>query len=147
MHVGAAWGWGGVLWMSVDKGIPPTSPSDASSLNPTIKWRNQTEAIQELKKKIFPNGFRTETIPWWLRWSRWSRICLQCGRLRFNSWVRKIPWRREWLSTPVFLPGEFHGQRNLVSFSWWGLNEWDTTEQLTCSLSLGVRADILEATE
>jgi len=34
----------------------------------------------------------------------------------FKAWVRKIPWRREWLPTPVFLPGEFHGQRSLESF-------------------------------
>ena len=32
---------------------------------------------------------------------------------RFNPWVEKIPWRRKWLSTPVFLPGEFHGQKSL----------------------------------
>ena len=38
-------------------------------------------------------------------------ICL----LVVSSWVRKIPWRREWLPTPVFVPGEFHGQRSLVS--------------------------------
>ena len=31
-----------------------------------------------------------------------------------DPWVGKIPWRREWLSTPVFLPGESHGQRNLL---------------------------------
>ena len=31
---------------------------------------------------------------------------------RFDPWVRKIPWRREWQPTPVFLPGEFHGQRS-----------------------------------
>ena len=37
--------------------------------------------------------------------------------------VRKIPWRREWLPTPVFLPGEFHGQRNLVGYSPWGGKE------------------------
>jgi len=30
--------------------------------------------------------------------------------LHFNTWVRKIPWRRQWQPTPVFLPGEFHGQ-------------------------------------
>ena len=41
-------------------------------------------------------------------------------RLGFNPWVRKIPWRREWLPTPVFLPGEFHGQRTLVGYSPWG---------------------------
>ena len=35
----------------------------------------------------------------------------------FNPWVGKIPWRREWLPTPVFLPGEFHGQRSLMGYS------------------------------
>ena len=35
-----------------------------------------------------------------------------CGRPRFDPWVRKIPWRREWLATPVFLPGEFHGKES-----------------------------------
>ena len=34
----------------------------------------------------------------------------------FNPWVRKIPWRREWQPTPVFLPGEFHGQRSLAGY-------------------------------
>ena len=38
----------------------------------------------------------------------------QCRRLGFNPWVRKIPWRRKWQPTPVFLPEEFHGQRSLV---------------------------------
>ena len=42
---------------------------------------------------------------------------LQCGRLRFHSWVRKIPWRREWLSTPVFLPGESQEQRSLAGYN------------------------------
>ena len=43
-----------------------------------------------------------------------KKICLKCGRPRFNPRVGKIPWRNEWLPTPVFLPGEFHGQRILV---------------------------------
>ena len=38
-------------------------------------------------------------------------------RDRFNPWVGKIPWRRAWQLTPVFLPGESHGQRNLVGYS------------------------------
>ena len=41
----------------------------------------------------------------------------QCRRRRFNPWVRKTPWKRKWLPTPVFLPGEFHGQRSLVDCS------------------------------
>ena len=38
---------------------------------------------------------------------------------RFSPWVGKIPWRRKWLPAPVFLPGEFHGQRSLVGYSSW----------------------------
>ena len=34
-----------------------------------------------------------------------------------DPWVRKIPWRREWQPTPVFLPREFHGQRILANYS------------------------------
>ena len=39
---------------------------------------------------------------------------------QFHPWVGKILWRREWLPTPVFLPREFHGQRNLAGYSPWG---------------------------
>ena len=46
---------------------------------------------------------------------------LQYRRPGFDSWVRKIPWRRKWQSTPVFLPGESHGQRNLAGYSPWVL--------------------------
>ena len=42
--------------------------------------------------------------------------------------VRKIPWRRKWQPTPVFLPGESHGQRSLQGYSSWGHKELDTTE-------------------
>jgi len=38
----------------------------------------------------------------------------EMGRLGFDRWVRKIPWRNEWLPIPVVLPGEFHEQRSLV---------------------------------
>ena len=59
-------------------------------------------------------------LPWCLR--RY-RIHYQCRRPGFDSWVGKILWRREWLPTPVFLPGEFQGQRSLVGCSPWGLKE------------------------
>ena len=57
-------------------------------------------------------------------------ICLQCGRPGFNTWVGKIPWRRKWQPTPVFLPGKSHGQRSLAGCSPWGRKELDTTERL-----------------
>ena len=55
----------------------------------------------------------------------------QCRRLKrhgFISQVGRIPWRRVWQPTPVFLPGESHGQRSLAGFSPQGRKESDTTE-------------------
>ena len=51
-------------------------------------------------------------------------------RCRFDPRVRKIPWRRAWQHTPVFLPGESHGQRSQAGFCLWGHKELDTTERL-----------------
>ena len=45
--------------------------------------------------------------------------------------VRRIPWKRKWQPTPVFLPGKSHGQRSLLDYSPWGCKESDTTEQLS----------------
>ena len=58
----------------------------------------------------------------------------QCSRqkgLRFNPWVGKIPRRRVWPPTPVFLPGEFRGQTSLAGYGPWDCQEMDMTEQLT----------------
>ena len=52
-------------------------------------------------------------------------------RHRFNPWVRKILWRREWQPTPVFLPEKFHGQKSPVDYSPWGRKESGMTERLT----------------
>ena len=59
-----------------------------------------------------------------------SRIHLQCRRHRrqgLNPWVGKMPWRRAWQSTPVFLPGESLEPRSLVSYSPQGCKELDMT--------------------
>ena len=54
--------------------------------------------------------------------------CRRCKRPGFDTWVRKIPRRRVWLPTLVFLPGESHGQRNLAGYSPWGHRELDMSE-------------------
>ena len=46
----------------------------------------------------------------------------------FNPWVEKIPWRRAWQCTPIFLLGKSHGQRRLLGYGPWGHKELDTTE-------------------
>ena len=43
--------------------------------------------------------------------------CRRQKRCKFDPWVRKIPWRRSWQPTPVFLPGESHGQRSLAGYN------------------------------
>ena len=48
---------------------------------------------------------------------------LEYGRLGFNPSVGKIPWRREWQPTPVFLLGKSHGQRSLMGYRPWGCKE------------------------
>ena len=58
----------------------------------------------------------------------------QCGRRRrrgLNPWVRKIPWRRKWQPTPVFLTGISHGQRSLVSYRSWDRKKSDVTQWLS----------------
>ena len=52
------------------------------------------------------------------------------GRPGFDPWVGKIPWRRKWQPTPVFLPGESQGRGSLVGCRLWGRTELDTTERL-----------------
>ena len=47
--------------------------------------------------------------------SNGKSVCLQRRRPWFNSWVRKMSWRRKWQPTPVFLPGKSHGWWNLVT--------------------------------
>ena len=74
-------------------------------------------------------------LPPWLRWqiSRLARQETSDTQVQslFNPWVGKIPWRRKWLPTPVFLLGESHGQRSLVGYSLWGPKDSDPTERLT----------------
>ena len=51
----------------------------------------------------------------------------------FNLWVQNIPWKRAWQPTPIFLPEESHGQRNLVGYSPQGHNESDMTSDIECT--------------
>ena len=73
------------------------------------------------------------------RWHSGKESASQCRGSSFDPWVWKIPWSREWQPTPVFLPGKFHKQRNLVGYSPWGCKELDTagweTEQAHVNLT------------
>ena len=58
-------------------------------------------------------------------------ICLQCRRHKrsgLDPWIGRLPWRRAWQPTPVFLPEESHGQRSPAGNGPWGHKESDTTK-------------------
>ena len=68
-------------------------------------------------------------LPQWLS-GKESACSAELQETQVQSWVGKIPWRRTWQPTPVFLPGEFHGQRSLAGLlgGIHGIAESDTTE-------------------
>ena len=67
-----------------------------------------TQMIEEFCSYLCLMGDKESTCQW---------RCKKCG---FDPWVGKIPRSRKWQLTPVFLPGKFHGQRNLAGYSPWG---------------------------
>ena len=67
-------------------------------------------------------------LPQWFRGKESSCQRRKHRRRQFDPWVGKIPWRKKWQPTPVFLPETFHGQRSLVSYNPWGPKESDMTQ-------------------
>ena len=78
----------------------------------------------------------SEVLSWkgllrWLSGKESACLCRRCKRPGFDPWVGKISWRKKWKPTPVFLPGEVHGQRRLAGYySPWGRKESDMTERM-----------------
>ena len=94
------------------------------SLTPATMWVNLESIMLSARRQPqettwsdlisgFPDGLVVKNLP------------ATCG---FDPWVGKIPWRRAWQPTPVFLPGEAHGQKNLAGYSPQGHKGSDTTE-------------------
>ena len=83
--------------------VPPRSGSSSQDL--LIREWKKIESYSERVRGLdlftkFPGG------------SDGKKSACNAGDLALNPWVGKIPWRREWLLTPVFLAGEFNGQRS-----------------------------------
>ena len=96
-------------WMFVGKVMSVCSISPTNVLlNPTVKGGFSGGTVVKKKKPICK--------------------CRRPKKYGFNPWIGKIPWRRKWQATPVFLPGKPHGQRNLVGYSPWSHNGLDTTD-------------------
>ena len=85
--------------------------------------------IAEPQKVTFlPFPSITSAMPRWLSGKASAWQCRRGRRHGFDPWVGKIPWRRKWQPTPVFLVGESQGQRSLVGYSAWSHKELDRAE-------------------
>ena len=90
-----------------------------------VMWDNDACVFSNLKIRLEKGGYMSfylwtcimcsvthiKELSWWL--SGKESAC-QCKGYRFDPWVGKTPWRREWQPTPIFLPGKLHGQRGLA---------------------------------
>ena len=64
------------------------------------------------------------------RWLSGKECSCQRSKTWVDPWVRKIPWKRKWQSTPVSLPGRSYGEKNLAGYSPQGCKKSDTTEHI-----------------
>ena len=82
-------------------------------------------------------------LPWWLRW---LRLCLQCGRSRFDPWLGGSPREGTGHPLPVFLPGDSLGQRSLAATlhgSQRVRHDWVTNTHVRCSTFRNMLSSIL----
>ena len=99
------------------EGIYSNCPVSDSTTTYSLTWVASPGGIQYYKPLIFYNQY---TLNFFVirriysptpRWHSGKESTYQCRRCKFDPWVRKIPWRRKWTSTPI-LPGKFHGQES-----------------------------------
>ena len=90
--------------------------------------------LYKYKTQIIKRTYNTLSKLGYFGSSDGNESACNAGDLGLIPAVGKIPWRREQLPTPVFWPGEFHGQRSLVGYSPWSHKELDTAERLSLSL-------------
>ena len=121
-------GWTDWMDMSFEQG--PRVGDGQGSLVCCCPWGckelDTTEQLTELRLFCWLAGL-TRDIQGGASGNESTCQCRRYKRHVFNPWVRKIPWRRKWQPTQVFLPGKSHRQRSLAGYGPWGLKELDTT--------------------
>ena len=109
-----------VLSLGRENPLEKAMATHSSTLAWRIPWREEPGRLQSM-------GWQSQTR---LRDFTFSgkESAYPCKRPGMDPWVGKIPWRRKWQPTPVFLPGESHEQRSLAGYSPWGCKGLGTTE-------------------
>ena len=98
-------------------------------------WSLSHLVMRSRKALLYQECFRSRYQEMWLlapgMWRSGKKSACQCRRhrrCRLDPWIGNIPWRRKWQPAPVFLLGEFQGQRSLAGYSPQGHKESDMTE-------------------
>ena len=99
------------MLVSGDHGVSKVLPEEGDGLSDT----SGEVDLRKEREQLSPNMARKKGNQ------------MEVNKVVFEPWVRKIAWRREWEPAPVFLPGEFDGQRSLVGYSSRGPTELDRT--------------------
>ena len=111
------------------------------------------------ERVVFSTSSHLSELPWCLSELPWclsgKEFPCQYRRCEFNPWVGKIPWKRKWQPTPVFLRGKSHGQRSLLGYSLWGpkrvrhdwVNEQQQHSRLSCLFHIAAVRFIAEVDE
>ena len=118
-------------WQSTPVLLPGKSHGQRSPVGYSPWGRKELDTTEQLHFLSFPGGTSSK-----------NSTC-QCRRHRrhgFNPWVGRIPWRREWQPTPIFLPGESHGQRSLAGYSPRNCKESDSVEHTQHRTGLSIFA-------
>ena len=132
----------GVLWqiilrLPLNAGRPASCLSSLGHIENPWTWYKTAAWLSCSKKGVFW-GLKQQEKGFCCWWRSGGGGKLNDSFLAIERWLnfgisklwksRKKYWRRKWQPTPVFLPGEFHGQRSLADYSPWGRKESDTTE-------------------
>ena len=112
-------------------------PLQYSGLENSMDRGTWQATVQRLWTQLseFPFHYHLPLILWASLVAQTIKNLPSVQETRFAPWVGKIRWRRKRQPTPVFLPGESHGQRSLVGYSPWARKESDLTEWLTFTVA------------
>ena len=96
--------------------------------DPSPIWKGHRHLVHY---RLVGQALRSQVASQVAQWVKNRPAVQETQETRFDPWVGNIRWRRAWQFTPIPLPGESHGQRNLAGYSPWGRRGSDTTEWLS----------------